>query len=368
MQKLENIDIEDYQLRLKGLLSGASSEAEKHAFVSHLSSAEALNDQVLQAVIAAVRLTMPADCATFAGLFKAKEKLIDCCGTGGSGLSHFNTSTTVAFILAAAGLQVAKFGNRAASSQSGSFDLLHKLGIGDALSLPALAALLDETNLAFLFAPQFYPGLAALAPYRKAVGAKTIFNYIGPLLNPAAPPYRLIGVPNHPAQAAVAAHLVREALVEQAFVVTADSGLDELDVDSACTLLRVRKPTATETKNANATTSATTTISHSLEKIRIDGHPAGQTGEIGLKGKVGRLLSAEDNAEIFHALMQGQLDGQNYYHALVCLNAGAALQAADSVASLEKGYEIAARLLEDGAALAKYNQYRQKFQKYLERS
>jgi anthranilate phosphoribosyltransferase len=349
MQNLENIDIEDYRLKLEGLLTGASSEAEKHAFVADLARAEALNDQILQAVIAAVRRTMPADCAAFPNLFKAQKKLIDCCGTGGSGLSHFNTSTTVAFILAAAGLQVAKFGNRAASSQSGSFDLLHKLGIGDALPLAALAQLLEESNLAFLFAPQFYPGLASLAPYRKAVGAKTIFNYIGPLLNPAAPPYRLIGVPNHPAQTVVAAHLVREGVVEQAFVVTADSGLDELDVHSPCTLLRVKKGSD----------------GHTLEKIRIDAlppGPTGESGEIGLKGKVGRLLSADDNAEIFHALMQGQLDGQNYYHALVCLNAGAALQAAGSAASLEEGYQIAADLLEDGAALAKYNQYRQKFQ------
>lgn len=121
--------------------------------------------------------------------------VLDCCGTGGSGgAAPFNTSTAVAFILAAAGVPVVKFGNRAASSASGSTDFLEAGGFSGLLPLEAVAHMVAECGVAFLAAPTVYPVLKALQPVRQAFGRRTVFNDLGPLLNPVVPAWRLLGV------------------------------------------------------------------------------------------------------------------------------------------------------------------------------
>ena len=395
MPELEQQRNQHYAERIDNLLLPETSKADKLAILAELAEPEALHEETLEKLIGAVRASMPEESAHFRQSinFVVGAKLIDCCGTGGSGLSHFNTSTTVAFILAAAGLHVAKFGNRAASSQSGSFDLLHALGVGEPLSMPALADLLQEVNLAFLFAPQFYPQLAPLAPLRKELGRKTIFNYIGPLLNPTDPPYRLLGVPNSQAQALVAAHLASRAGTRQAFVVSADSGLDEIDVQGPSTILKVRRNDSNSNNsdknnsNKNNSNNNNKNNSNNSNKIGNDNNnisdddadtasaanvtshreAADFLQKLGLlmQGNAGQLLTVSDNAEIFASLLHGRLDKHNYYHALVCLNAGAGLQAAELVEDLETGYMTAAKLLAEGTALAKYNQYKARYKKLL---
>ena len=119
--------------------------------------------------------------------------LLDTCGTGGRGISSFNTSTTVAFVIASLGVPVLKFGNRAATSASGSFDFLEALGVPTPLKNEAVLPLLEETGLSFLMAPQVYPSLGKLAPFRKQVKHPTAFNCLGPLLNPSRPTHRVLG-------------------------------------------------------------------------------------------------------------------------------------------------------------------------------
>jgi anthranilate phosphoribosyltransferase len=158
---------------------------------------------------------------------------LDLCGTGGSGLTRFNISTTVAFVLAAAGVPVVKHGNKGSKAANGSFDLLDALGIPYQLRPESLDRLRRETGICFLFARLMHPVVGSLAPARKAAAAagarRTVFNLAGPLANPARPSRQVIGVPDA-ATAAVVAEAVRLLGVERAAVVRGHPGIDEISI------------------------------------------------------------------------------------------------------------------------------------------
>ncbi|MFM2091933.1 MAG: hypothetical protein RLZZ127_2422 [Planctomycetota bacterium] len=158
---------------------------------------------------------------------------LDLCGTGGSGLVRYNVSTTVAFVLAAAGVPVVKHGNKGSKLPNGSFDLLDALGIPYQLAPESLARLRRETGICFLFARQMHPVVGSLAPARKAAAAagarRTVFNLAGPLANPARPSRQVIGVPDA-ATAAVVADAVARLGVERAAVVRGHPGIDEVSI------------------------------------------------------------------------------------------------------------------------------------------
>src|SRR5262249_54843781 len=148
---------------------------------------------------------------------------------GGSGLPHFNVSTAVAFVLAAADKKVAKCGNRSAGSRCGSFDLLEALGVPFVVPPQAVPEIMDEVGVAFLFVQQYYPGLAKLAPIRKALGKRTIFNNLGPLINPIKPFYRVMGISCPMAQETMASYLSGDKTVRRSLLVRSSNGLDELE-------------------------------------------------------------------------------------------------------------------------------------------
>ncbi len=156
-------------------------------------------------------------------------RCLDLCGTGGSGRERFNVSTTAAFVLAAAGVPVAKHGNRGSAKPNGSFDLLERLGVRFDQAPTNHARLLRTSGVCFLFARAMHPAVAAAAPYRKAAGRRTIFNLAGPLANPARPAVQLIGTVTE-----ATAHVVAEAMVllgtERALVVWGEPGIDEVSV------------------------------------------------------------------------------------------------------------------------------------------
>ncbi len=338
---------ENFGGQINALLAGALSEEESVETLLRLKTAQdnRLDQEKFKLAADAVRATLPADAC---GLFDTSGDLIDCCGTGGSGLSHYNTSTTVAFVLAAAGLKVTKFGNRAASSLSGSFDLLDRLGVGATLPLPDMVDTLDKTGLVFLFAPQFYPALKALAPLRRKLGQPTVFNLIGPVLNPANPVFRLIGVPNQAAQTLLATYLRDHGGISRALVVHAASGLDELDVHCQNSIARV------------GAGSKKTGVDHRPDLF--DSFQAPDIVPISqLQGKRDGALSVEDNLAIFNDLISAQLDNQNYYHALVCLNAAGAMHAAGLIEHWEEGIALAADLIKSGAVKEKVIQYQAHF-------
>lgn len=161
--------------------------------------------------------------------------LIDCCGTGGDQKNTFNISTAVAFVLAGGGCYVAKHGNRAISSQSGSADVLKELGVNIDASFEQTRRCLDEIGIGFLFAPQYYPLLKKMTSIRQSLGHRSIFNIVGPLLNPARAKKQLIGVFDKNLVEMVAV-VLQKLGCESAVVVHNDDGLDEISLSSLNTL------------------------------------------------------------------------------------------------------------------------------------
>lgn len=270
------------------------------------------------------------------------EGLIDVSGTGGSGLAHFNTSTFCAFVLAAGGLKVAKFGNRASRRGAGSADLLEALGIPLDLPSSRVAELIERAGVAFLFAPSYYPGLKMLAAARKAVGQPTIFNHIGPLLNPVEPEYRVFGVSAH-SIASRAAEYLQESN-KRVLVVTSRLGLDELMPGEFNHVLFVREGAIQDLSFA----------------------APGNSLFDGKDGKDGRNLHFDlhHNVDLFNQLMQtrSNTDSQPWLD-LVCLNAGAGFFVAGKAEDIVAGAEHARKLILDGTVKEKFDEVRSAYEK-----
>lgn len=249
---------------------------------------------------------------------------LDCCGTGGSGHHKFNTSTAVAFVVAAAGKRVIKFGNRSATGQSGSLDFLDSISIPPLAERYAIEQSLAKENLAFLDASRFYPQLKDLAPIRKKLGRPTLLNYLGPLLNPLKPEYRLLGVSNEAMLNHLATICSEDSGLTKALLVRSEKGLDELDPVSSNTVIEIDNAEAPSRYNLK-----TRRISGAIEEER------------------------RDNSTIFLDIIEGKDRLSLAYSALV-LNGAAALMAAAAVNSLEEGMETVENLLKSGAVRQKY--------------
>jgi anthranilate phosphoribosyltransferase len=254
---------------------------------------------------------------------------IDLCGTGGDGLGTLNISTAVSFVVAAAGVAVAKHGNRSASSRSGAADVLEALGVRVGLEPEAAERVLRETGIAFLFAPTHHPAMRHVGAARKAIGRRTIFNLLGPLASPARVTRQLAGVfsadwlvPYAQALAALGA--------ERALIVHGRDGLDEVSVSEA-------------TQTASLAHGAVDTLEITPEQAGLSRHR--------LADIVGG--DAAHNAAALTALLAGKVDGA--YRDIVLLNAAAALMVADAASDIKSGVARAAELLDSGAARGKLN-------------
>lgn len=251
--------------------------------------------------------------------------VIDVCGTGGDGAHSLNVSSAVAFVLAGAGVRVAKHGNRAVSSKSGAADVLEVLGVTLSASPDQLTLALESANVAFLFAQNHHPAWRHVASARKELGFRTIFNVLGPLSNPAGAQRQLVGV--------YAAKLVepmaqalRDLGAERAMVVHGREGLDEISI-SGPTL-------AAELHNGD------------IRTFEINPEDAGlmRAPPEAIKGG-----DAAFNARALRSLLEG---GDDPYHDVVVLNAAAALMIADKAQTLREGAALAHESLKSGKALA----------------
>lgn len=248
----------------------------------------------------------------------------DSCGTGGDGSGTINLSTAVAFVAAAAGLPVAKHGNRSVTSRCGSADVLEHLGVKLDVSPEISRRALDETGLCFLFAPAYHPGLKHAGPVRRALKVRTIMNILGPCVNPAEPPVQLLGVAEPRLLEPVAA--VLDGLGVKRALVVHGGGLDEIAL--------------------HAETEAVRLTDGRIERLTISPEQAGleRAPLVSLRGG-----GPEENAERLKALLMGH--GTKAERNAVALNAGALLATAGTASDLKQGVEMAFVAMGSGRAL-----------------
>ncbi len=258
-----------------------------------------------------------------------KTHLVDIVGTGGDGSHTFNISTCAMFVAAAAGAKVSKHGGRSVSSKSGSADVMEALGININLSPEAIARCIADVGVGFMFAPNHHPAMKNVAPVRKELGIKTIFNLLGPLTNPAGAPNILMGV-FHPDLVGIQVRALQRLGTEHAVVVYGKDGMDEVSLGAATMVGELRNGEITE----------------------YEIHPE----DFGLVMASNRALKVVDATES-KAMLLGVLDNQEGAPKdIVILNAGAALYAANVTESMKAGLERARMAIESGAAKAKLEQ------------
>lgn len=260
------------------------------------------------------------------------QNIIDTCGTGGDGASTFNISTAVAFVASAAGVAVAKHGNRSASSKVGSADVLEALGVNLNASAERTVSALEEVGITFLFAPGWHPALKVVAPMRRTLKVRTVFNLLGPLVNPLHPTGQVIGV-CEPNLVSAIAHALRQLGTDLGMVVHGREKLDEAGLADV-TDLAILSGGEVQLATLNP------------EELGLQTAP---TGAI-------RGGDVAENAEILRSLLQGA--GTQAQREVVALNAALALQVSGVIpmGAHTEGIALAQEILQSGAAWSKLEQ------------
>jgi len=254
------------------------------------------------------------------------EKMVDTCGTGGDHSNTFNISTAAAIVAAGAGVRVAKHGNRAASSRSGSADVLEELGVRIDLPFERYGQAIREIGIGFLFAQAAHTATRHATPARKQIGVRTVFNLLGPLTNPAGAQAQVMGVFSAEVIDLVAATLV-ELGVERAFVVHGAGGLDEISLSGETLVAEVR--------NGRVRRLAVTPEEFGVRRAPLEALHGG---------------TAAENAEMIRRVLEGEAGPMRD---IVVVNAAAALVAAGVAENFREGAEIALRVISSGAAREK---------------
>jgi anthranilate phosphoribosyltransferase len=299
------------------VLSGESTPVQIAAFATGLRIKGETVTELTGLVRAMLDAAVPID---------LDEPLVDVVGTGGDRAGTFNVSTLAALVVAGAGHRVAKHGNRAASSRCGSADLIEALGVTIGLPPEGVAACVEEAGIGFCFAPVFHPAMRYAGQARSELGVPTVFNFLGPLCNPARARHAAIGV-SDPRMAPLMAEVLRRTGIEHALVFYGHDGLDELTVTTTSTVLEVGPD--------------------SLRELEVDPEALGLE-PASMQDLIGG--DVERNLAIAKAVLGGQGGPQRD---IVLLNAAAALVAADAALGLPDGIEVAARSIDEGRAAAK---------------
>ena len=259
-----------------------------------------------------------------------RKNLVDIVGTGGDGSHTFNISTCSMFVAAAAGARISKHGNRSVSSKSGSADVLELMGMPLGLSPQAIARCIADTGIGFMFAPNHHPAMKNVAPVRKELGVRTIFNILGPLTNPADAPNILMGV-FHPDLVGIQVRALQRLGAEHAVVVYGRDGMDEISLGAATMVGEVKDG--------------------AIHEYEI--HPE----DFGFTMASNRAFKVQ-TPEQSRALLQSVLENEpGPARDIVVLNAGVALYAANVAASMAEGIALARDAVASGKALAKLHQF-----------
>jgi anthranilate phosphoribosyltransferase len=299
---------------LDEIMEGRSSDVQTGAFLVAL---RAKGETVAELVGLARTMRRLA-----AGVEVTRDDLVDTAGTGG-GPSTFNISTTAALVAAGAGCAVAKHGNRSSTSRSGSADLLEALGVRIDLDPPAVARCIDEVGFGFMFAPRHHAAMKHVVPVRRELAVRTIFNFLGPLTNPAGASRQLLGVSDRRYQETIAEALLGLGC-DRALVVRAEDGVDEIGLEGQTRVIEVK----------DGTTEEWFVDPESL------GFPLAEVDEI-------RGGTPEDNAATVNRVFDGE---PGPTRDVVVLNAGAAILVGGGAPDLAAGLERAQEAIDSGAA------------------
>ena len=261
---------------------------------------------------------------------KLPKPVLDNCGTGGTNKNRFNVSTASTFILAAGGVAIAKHGNRGSKQTNGSFDFLESLEINFDLTPEQIIDRFNKTDLAFLFARNHHLAMKYVAPARKELGRRTIFNLIGPLSNPACPEYQIIGT-NNQATAKKIAQAIQQLGITKALIIVGANGIDELSTVSDSIIYEVTPQKIKETI-------------FSPQDLNLKAQQTDIEGGL-----------ATQNAKLFKELFENKIINHPISE-LICLNAGAGFYCAGKTDSIKTGFELAQQLLQNGQAWQKYQE------------
>ena len=261
----------------------------------------------------------------------APDGAVDTCGTGGDGTGTFNISTTAAFVVAGAGVPVAKHGNRFASGKCGSADVLEQLGVPINQTPEESAQSLQEVGMAFLFAPLYHPAMGKVATHRRELGIRTIFNLLGPLLNPASAPYQLLGV-SSPSLLPKMAEALKRLDCKRALVVVGDDGLDEVTLTGRTQAILVDQGILEPFEFFPE--------DYGFKRCSLDALRGG---------------SPEENARLTLGILQGKSGPRRD---ITLLNAGIAIYVAKRTKTIQEGIDLARYSLDSGQAFGKLNALR----------
>jgi anthranilate phosphoribosyltransferase len=304
---------------MRQVMRGEVSPAMTAAILAGLRVKKETVDEIAGAAQVLREFALPVEVAD-------REHLVDIVGTGGDGAHTFNISTCSMFVAAAAGAKVAKHGNRSVSSKSGSADVLEALGADIELSPERVARCLAACGIGFMFAPMHHPAMKVVAPVRREMGVRTMFNILGPLTNPAGAPNILMGV-FHPDLVGIQVRVLQELGAQRALVVWGRDGMDEISLGAATLVGELRNGRVTE----------------------YEIHPE----DFGIAMAASRNLQVADAAQS-KAMLLEVLDGRpGLARDIVALNAGAALYVAGVAESIDTGVDLARETIASGAARAK---------------
>lgn len=329
-----------YQQQIRHIVAGGSMSADDAAAVM----AELIDGQLSHAQVAALLSTLALRRETadelegFARVMRAEAltvdvtgELLDTCGTGGSGLPTVNTSTLSAFVVAAAGIKVAKHGNRASSGKCGSMDVLEHLGVDIELTPARAERLLRDGPIVFMNARNHHPGVGHATPVRKELGFRTVFNFLGPICNPAGTRLQVLGV-SDPERAPVMVESLKRLGSTHVYCVCGEDGLDEISLAAPTRVWELREGVIEE------------------GVIRPE--------DFGLKTVAFDEISGggiDENCNHFMSILDGSEFGARRTH--LALNAAAGLYVGGAAGSMQEGLELAFELLQSGRALETFRAY-----------
>ena len=325
LSKKQNLTYQEAEEVMDEIMSGKATPVQMSAYLTAL----ALKGETIDEITASAA-GMRAHCIKLLH----DMDVLEIVGTGGDGSNSFNISTTASLAIAAGGVPVAKHGNRAASSKSGAADVLEALGVKITIPPEKSQELLKKIGICFLFAQNYHIAMKYVAPIRKELGIRTVFNILGPLSNPAGANMELMGVYDE-ALVEPLAQVMANLGVTRGMVVFGQDSLDEISMSAPTSVCEI--------KDGKFTSYVLTPEQFGYERCTKEELQGG---------------TPQENAEITKAILEGKETGVKRH--AVCLNAGAALYIAGKADSIEAGVKLAEQLIDSGAALKKLEEFIEK--------